>query len=173
LAEYTITVSSGVTNDRDSTLTTVRVDTTAGTPRITEVTIRPGSGEGLTPDLLPAVDLEQLVRAFFPENAFLAAISTDAVPAAFPPADRTSSQQTSQTVSEPIEPMPSEDSVITVTAKSDQPSSGRPYRRMPEVATVLAALEAAGSVTAMAKQLGVPTHTAKDWMRRIRKKGLN
>lgn len=186
MAEYTITLSSSVPNAEDAVLTTVRVDTGGGTPKIVEVTIRPGDGSGLTPDLFPAVDLKLLVRAFLPEREFLAALSTESAPVAVTRRRETKRQPAPPSPFESAEEDGAENTgeagsgteVVTAAAATTgakngtRPESVRPYRRMPEVATVLAALEEAGSVSAMATQLGVPVHTAKDWMRRIRKQGL-
>jgi hypothetical protein len=46
-----------------SAQTTVRVDTSSGQTRITELTVRAADGGGLAPADLPAVDLELLIRA--------------------------------------------------------------------------------------------------------------
>jgi hypothetical protein len=47
--------------------------------------------------------------------------------------------------------------------------SGRAYRRMPDAEEVKAVYEAAGTVTGVAEHYGVPRHTAKGWIGRLRK----
>jgi hypothetical protein len=48
---------------RDSAHTTVRLDTSSGRTRITELTVRSASGGGLAPSDLPAIDMDLLIRA--------------------------------------------------------------------------------------------------------------
>jgi hypothetical protein len=47
----------------DSAHTTVRIDTSTGRTRITELTVRSASSGGLAPSDLPAIDMDLLIRA--------------------------------------------------------------------------------------------------------------
>ena len=59
----TIAPENGDATDAASAQTTVRVDTSTGNTRITELTVRAADGGGLAPADLPAVDLDLLIRA--------------------------------------------------------------------------------------------------------------
>jgi hypothetical protein len=48
-------------------------------------------------------------------------------------------------------------------------STDRPYRRMPDVAEIIATYERIGTVTGLAEHYGVPRHTAQGWMGRARR----
>jgi hypothetical protein len=64
---YTITITPD--DERAGALTTIRVDTANGDPRITELTVRSADGSGLSPHhQLPAIDLVQLVGALSPSR---------------------------------------------------------------------------------------------------------
>jgi hypothetical protein len=73
----TIAPENGDAADAASAQTTVRVDTSTGRTRITELTVRAADGGGLAPADLPAVDLELLIRALA-APAGRAALPTDA-----------------------------------------------------------------------------------------------
>jgi hypothetical protein len=60
-----------------SAQTTVRVDTSSGQTRITELTVRAADGGGLAPADLPAVDLELLIRALAAPPAIRPLPATD------------------------------------------------------------------------------------------------
>lgn len=57
------------------------------------------------------------------------------------------------------------------TETGPTPAGERVYRRMPAAEEVLAAYQKAGTVSGLAAQFGVPTHTAQGWARRLRQKG--
>ncbi|MET9265634.1 hypothetical protein [Amycolatopsis sp. NPDC004079] len=122
------------------------VDATTPQPRIVELKVR-STGNGLTSQSIPPVDLDLLVRAFLPS------------------------------AEEPGKPAVKFRQAVAETPEtpSDPPGSGSPdgggraYRKMPEVAEVLAVYEQTGTVTAMAAHFGVPRHTAQGWMGRIRR----
>jgi hypothetical protein len=64
---YTITITPD--DERAGALTTIRVDTATGGPRITELTVRPADGMGLSAHhQLPDIDLVQLVGALSPSR---------------------------------------------------------------------------------------------------------
>lgn len=67
MSKYLITITpDGGAAGGDSAHTTVRVDTSTGRTRITELTVQSASGSGLSPADLPAVDMELLIRALTP-----------------------------------------------------------------------------------------------------------
>lgn len=68
----TITPDTAGADDPASAQTTVRVDTSTGQTRITELTVRAADGGGLAPSDLPAVDLELLIRALGASSAIRA-----------------------------------------------------------------------------------------------------
>ena len=137
---------------------TIKVDTSSGEPRITEVSIRSATPNGLLTGATSVVDLELLVRALTPgtrkSNSALAAVT----------AERTT-PGTRSTASEPDENRPAP------APETSSNHSDRTYRRMPDTAKVLAAYEQEGTITGIAKHFGVPRHTAQGWMTRIRKQG--
>jgi hypothetical protein len=72
----TITPENANSDDAASAQTTVRVDTSTGHTRITELTVRAADGGGLAPEDLPAVDLDLLIRALGARSA-IRALPTD------------------------------------------------------------------------------------------------
>jgi hypothetical protein len=82
VAGYTITIRSN--DDEAGAHTTIKVDTTSGNPRITELTVRAAEGGTISPQQLPALNLDQLIAALVPsETAAITAMpsSTEQVPA--------------------------------------------------------------------------------------------
>jgi len=63
MSSYTITITP---DDTTRASTTLRVDVTENTPRITELQVRAGTATGLSAQQLPAVDLDLLLRAVTP-----------------------------------------------------------------------------------------------------------
>jgi hypothetical protein len=63
MSKYVITITADEADPADAAHTTVRVDTSTGQTRITELTVRAANGGGLAPADLPPVDLDLLVRA--------------------------------------------------------------------------------------------------------------
>nr|MDT0657407.1 hypothetical protein [Micromonospora sp. DSM 115978] len=72
MSSYTITIAP---DDQTHATTTVRVEVGDSTARITELLVRAGEGEGLSAGQLPAINLDQLLRAVAPgaRSATLAA----------------------------------------------------------------------------------------------------
>jgi hypothetical protein len=73
----TIAPDNGDVDDSASAQTTVRVDTSSGQTRITELTIKAADGGGLAPADLPAVDLELLIRALAAQSSIQTLPATD------------------------------------------------------------------------------------------------
>jgi hypothetical protein len=100
----TITPDNGGAPSADTAHTTVRIDTSTGQTRITELTVRAASGGGLAPADLPPVDLDLLVRAL------TAPAPAQALPAGDEPATPPAQAQTpasasrQDAVSEPEKP---------------------------------------------------------------------
>jgi hypothetical protein len=161
MSSYTIIITPDSTEQRTPNTapqTTIRVDTGSGEPRITEVSIRSTTPDGLLTGAAPVVDLELLVRALTSGTK-----ESSNTPAAVMVARTTPDFH--QTAGEP-------DGTHPAPARETSASrSGRTYRRMPDTAEVLAVYERIGTVTGMAKHFDVPRHTAQGWMARIRKQG--
>lgn len=79
MSRFVITISPETVgaDDATSAQTTVRVDTSTGQTRITELTVRAADGGGLAPADLPAVDLELLIRALGASSVIRALPATD------------------------------------------------------------------------------------------------
>ena len=196
MAGYTITIAP---NDDDAgPLTTIRVDTASGNARITELTVRAADGDGLSPQQLPALNLDQLIAALVPSAP--AAIAAPAPAAAQSPA-ATAAQPTpaadapaAESAPQPAAPEPRAGRTARAkkaarkapakkapsrsrqakadTAAAQSGSGRRAYRRMPESTEVLDAYQQVGGTTALARHFGVPRHTATGWLRRLRSQGL-
>ncbi|MCW3844918.1 hypothetical protein ONA70_33095 [Micromonospora yasonensis] len=85
MSSYTITIAA---DDPNRATTTLKVEVSDTIPRITELVVRAGQGDGLTAGQIPAVDLDLLLRAIAPAASGRQAITTpptavsDEVPAA-------------------------------------------------------------------------------------------
>jgi hypothetical protein len=84
----------------NSAHTTVRVDTSTGRTRITELTVRSASGSGLAPGDLPAIDVDLLIRALTAPGS--------AQPLTVEPATPAETGQTSRTDTATPEPAPAQ-----------------------------------------------------------------
>lgn len=184
MSRYVITISpdNGGEAGGRAAHTTVRVDTSTGDTRITELTVRSGNGGGLAPADVPVVDLDLLVRALTPRQApaVLAAtearrttdarrlvpeasVATEAAPAKAAP------RKTGRKKATPAKAATKK----AARAKRAAPTSEgkRAYRRMPDPQQVLAAYRKVGTVAGLADHFGVPRHTATSWARRLRQQG--
>ncbi|GHJ53013.1 hypothetical protein Nm8I071_23200 [Nonomuraea sp. TT08I-71] len=63
MSSYTITIAA---DDPDHATTILRVEVRDAIPRISELVVRAGQGNGLTPGQVPAVDMDLLLRAIAP-----------------------------------------------------------------------------------------------------------
>lgn len=187
MSKYVITITpdnDGATGV-DTAHTTVRVDTSTGQTRITELTVRAGGGGGLAPGDLPPVDLDLLVQA-------LTAPAPAALPAAEPVQAATAGRAPEPVadVVEPVAPARRPRKAAArkaagrqatgrkaagrkaATKKAQKAAGGaRAYRRMPEPGEVMAAYQEAGTITGVADHFGVPRHTVAGWARRLRQMG--
>ncbi|WP_446219400.1 hypothetical protein [Micromonospora sp. IBHARD004] len=73
MSSYTITIAA---DDPSRAITTLKVEVNDTTPRITELVVRAGQGDGLTAGQIPAVDLDLLLRAIAPAAGGRQAIAT-------------------------------------------------------------------------------------------------
>ncbi|MFC0528671.1 hypothetical protein [Phytohabitans kaempferiae] len=77
MSRFVITITpDNATTGADDALTTVRVDTSTGQARITELSVRAAAGGGLAATDLPPIDMGLLIRA----------LTVAAAPQALPPA---------------------------------------------------------------------------------------
>src|SRR5215213_7032983 len=82
MSSYTITITP---DDTTRASTTLRVDVSDNAARITELLVRAGAAAGLSPQQLPAVDLDLLLRAVTPTGrASIPATATGSTPADSP-----------------------------------------------------------------------------------------
>ena len=95
MGSYTITFTP---DDVTNASAVVRVDLGTSGARITELTVRAGSGDGLVPGELPGFDLGRLMRAIAPAGSTAPAFELSATPSAVTPA---ASYTTTQSASAP------------------------------------------------------------------------
>jgi transposase-like protein len=159
---YTISISP---DDRGGAITTVSVelDDQGTAVRIREMTVRPADGSGLSPQQLPSIDFELLLRAIGPASR--RDVSAPAATAAPQRGRGARRRRTSdETPASATKPRTRRGAAKAATSTS----AGRAYRRMPDdLSEVYEELE---SVTAVARHYGVPRHTAQGWMNRLRQR---
>jgi len=188
MSGYTVTITAH--GAQAGSETTIQVDTATGSPRITELTVRPADGTGLSPDQLPLVDLPALILALTPpatqaiaaapvaETAAIAAAPTRSRPTRSRPAKATATAQSTRgsrrraAAEERSTPTRGRRRGTAAADAGTESRSGRAYRKMPEQDQVVAAYQQSGSVTAVAEHFGVPRHTATGWLRRLRSMGV-
>jgi hypothetical protein len=134
--------------DAGASNTTVRVDTSSGQARITELTVRAADGGGLAPADLPAVDLDLLIRALAAPSAVQALTAAETAPT-----DLRTAMAESTTPVEHVESVPAA-TVETTAAQQAAPITGRRGRKS---AKKVAAKKATPRKSAAAKN----TTTAK------------
>ncbi|MCW6010634.1 helix-turn-helix domain containing protein [Micromonospora sp. CPCC 205371] len=202
MSRYVITISPDNDGSADAAHTTVRVDTSTGQTRITELTVRASTGGGLAPADLPPVDLDLLVRALTATAPSPALVSGGPTPVASEPigvveprepaterttpARRPRGRRAAPEAAEPAERKArgrkaaaggarrgrkATPEVTERRARKVAQTSTRAYRRMPEPDEVMAAYQAAGTITGVAEHFGVPRHTVAGWARRLREQG--
>ncbi|MEJ3750591.1 helix-turn-helix domain-containing protein [Actinomycetes bacterium KLBMP 9797] len=180
MSRYVITITPD--NGAQTAHTTVRVDTSTGQTRITELTVEAGSGAGLAPADLPPVDLDLLVRALTapaPARALPSSSPAPQVHGGEP--GRGQAKKTTPRASKTAAAKPAAAKKATakksVAGKASAVSapaaagSTRAYRRMPDPEQVMAAYQQTGSLAAVAEHFDVPRHTVAGWARRLRSLG--
>lgn len=170
MSRYVITI----TPDNDGAAgaatahTTVRVDTSTGQTRITELTVRAASGGGLAPADLPPVDLDLLVRALAAPTPAPALPQVAEAVEEFAPAPR---RRPRKTAVKKTAAKATKSAAKKATRRAAENSGTRAYRRMPEPDQVMDVYRETGSITAVADHFGVPRHTVAGWARRLRAQG--
>lgn len=151
MTRYTVTVTS---DDDRAIETTVKVDTSAGVPLITELHLKAAPGGGVTPS--EAVEL--LLRAL-PQNTVAEVDVSGALP------DRPTG--VARSVGETS--APARVSVPAAVRPSAGPKSERAYRTMP--AGFVEAFHNYPTIGALADAFGVPRYTAQAWVNTARRRG--
>lgn len=139
----TITPDNGGAPSAETAHTTVRVDTSTGQTRITELTVRAASGGGLAPADLPPVDLDLLVRA----------LTSPAPAQALPSSDEPVAAPESAPESTP-EPAPEPEAAVDTVPEPvavEEPAGTAP-RRTRKAAKKAVAKKAAGRKATAAKK---------------------
>jgi len=169
MSGYTVTITPS--GDQSGPQTTVQVDTTSGSARVTELTVRAG-GNGLSPQELPAIDLALLIAALAPGSApaITATPAAAAEPAAAPARTRQPRGRRARKAAEA--PAKATRGRRRASAAAEAPKAGRAYRRMPAQDDVVAAWNQSQSASALAAHFDVPRHTAQGWLRRLRSMGV-
>ncbi|GAA5188461.1 hypothetical protein GCM10023322_39190 [Rugosimonospora acidiphila] len=154
MSTYTITLTPEDSADASAI---VRVEIGPAGPRITELTVRAGTGGELVPGRLPGVDLGRLLRALTPP----------APPVARRPGTAKSRAVKSRAVKSRAVKSRAVKSPAAVPAVAGD--GRRAYRRAPgDLAEVYARTP---DTAALADHYGVPRHTAQGWLRRLRADG--
>jgi hypothetical protein len=160
VAGFTITITP---DDDPEAGTSIHVDTSAGSARISELTVRPAKGGTLSTDQLAIVNLNALISALASLAATTAAAPLDPATGQ-PETGPKTGPQTASSHHRPGTPAPT-------PAASPRSAGHRAYRRMPDPDIVLDAYRQVGGTTALARHFGVPRHTASSWLRRLRTMG--
>ncbi|GLH98831.1 helix-turn-helix domain-containing protein [Phytohabitans aurantiacus] len=176
MSRYIITITP--VGGGASAHTTVRVDTSTGQTRITELIVEARTGAGLAPADLPPVDLDLLVRALTapaPTPAVTPAdepaAPTSRLPAVEPAAAARQRRTASTTPGKRAKANTAKKATTAAAAKGSTSGGGRAYRRMPDPELVMDAYRQTGSIAALAAHFDVPRHTVTGWARRLRTQG--
>jgi hypothetical protein len=194
---YTITITP---DDTARGSTTLRVDVSESTPRITELVVRAGTDSGLSARALPAVDLDLLLRAITPGAPVAKGKAVTAAGGTAAPVVETTAPAATAAAAEESAPASGRRrrgakstgrgraGTAKASAKETEPGarasrsrsadraarrgsdSPRAYRRAP--GDLLDVYQRVGGVTALAGHYGVPRHTAQSWIRRLRAQGV-
>jgi hypothetical protein len=169
MSSYTITITP---DDTTRASTTLRVDVSDNAARITELLVKAGAAAGLSPQQLPAVDLDLLLRAVTPGGAAaIPAAPTGSLPEA-PVARRRRAAKSAEPATAKRTGKRAKAAAATeqpAKAKSGKGRGERAYRRAP--ADLVDVFGQLGGVTAVARHYGVPRYTAQSWIRRLRNEG--
>lgn len=168
MSTYTITITP---DDTTRASTTVRVDVSDDTARITEYLVRSGTPNGLVAHQLPAVDLDLLLRAVLP-GAGKGGVRASVRPTVEEAPRRraaTRGRRGAKATSAKAETPTKATKAARTTAKKAVSGGERAYRRAP--GDLVQVFNELGGVTAVARHYGVPRHTAQSWVRRMRNEG--
>ncbi|MFG2058540.1 hypothetical protein ACGFI9_31400 [Micromonospora sp. NPDC048930] len=117
VSSYTITIAA---NDPSRATTTLTVELTGPTARITELVVRAGEGDGLTAGQIPAVDLDLLLKAVTPAVSGQQAITASP---ATPADDAPTTDDTSVDGEEPAADTEAAQPVAATTSTPDEPTT--------------------------------------------------
>jgi hypothetical protein len=128
VSSYTITIAP---DDHTRATTTLRVEVSDTTARLTELLVRAGDGDGLTAGQLPAVDLDQLLLAVTPATTAAIAATAPTAPTVAETPNRP--EPTPPPVAEPVaavaEPQPAPaEAAPTAGAAKKSLTGARPRR---------------------------------------------
>jgi hypothetical protein len=172
MSSYTITITP---DDTTRASTTLRIDVSENAARITELSVRAGAAAGLSPQQLPAVDLDLLLRAVNPATpTAIPGTITDSGAAAQPARRVRGTRATGRgrrAAAKQAEPKAATKRGAAKAGRAAKAATGgeRAYRRAPgDLVEVFGEL---GGVTAVARHYGVPRYTAQSWIRRLRNEG--
>jgi hypothetical protein len=179
MSSYTITITP---DDTTRASTTLRIDVSENAATITELLVRAGAAAGLSPQQLPAVDLDLLLRAVNPEApvSIPAAVTEDTDASEPSPTrrvrgGRSATGRAGRRAAKQAEPKTAgkrAGAKAGRAAKTAAKAAGggeRAYRRAPsDLVQVFGEL---GGVTAVARHYQVPRYTAQSWIRRLRNEG--
>jgi hypothetical protein len=171
VSSYTITI---IPDDDSATATTLRLDTSHGDVKLTDLHLH--AGGGLSNGVLPAIDYGLLLRAITPTTPTPIG-GTRAQAPAEPVAARSRPGRGGGVTSRPSANANTTRGTVagraktakaTTARKSTRAAAGseRAYRRMPD--DFAAVYRQAGTASAVADHYNVPRHTAHGWIRRLR-----
>jgi hypothetical protein len=135
---------------------TIRVETGAPAPRITEMTVRSTAPSGLSAGALPSIDLDAVIRAL--SSGIEATAPPERTPTRKPAGKSTRAGKGARSKR-----------TATPSTPANAESGERAYRRMPPVDELRGVHERVGTINAVAEHYEVPRHTAQGWLRRLRK----
>jgi hypothetical protein len=172
MSSYTITITP---DDTTRASTTLRIDVSDNAARITEMSVRAGAAAGLSPQQLPAVDLELLLQAVNPTTpTTIPGTVTDSAIAGQPARRLRGTRAAGRNrrgAAKQAEPKAATKRGAAKAGRAAKATGGgeRAYRRAPgDLVQVFGEL---GGVTAVARHYGVPRYTAQSWIRRLRNEG--
>lgn len=141
MSRYVITITDDDSTTAAAAATTVRIDTSSGQTRVTELTVRAADSGGLAPGDLPPVDLDLLVRALAAPGPALPPAADTHAPA---PIETTSPPAAEHTVDAEQETTTSPD------PQTDQEPTANSGRRSPGRKTASRARAGRGGTAAKA-----------------------
>ncbi len=179
MSRYIITITPDMPNGSAGAQTTVTVDVSSGGARVQELLVRSADDRGLLSAELPTIDFGLLVRALSGGTEEPQAADTTSTAAATPVRRRGRAAGAAGAATKKTAPRGARvragarTAAKRTTRRAAVEGSGneRAYRRMPEPDEVLAAYQAAGSITGLAEHFDVPRHTAQGWAGRLRRIG--
>lgn len=168
MAIFDVTIGARVheRSPRDGGEIAITIDTDPA-PRVLRVSFASTGSNGLIADESQFVSLNELVTAVYSAVISLSGEESLGMPRHSPVISRPAESVLLTPVQNSIEGSP-QNGTNRVAINSEDPPV-RAYRRMPDAAEVLNTYEAVGTISALAREYGVPRHTAQGWMSRLRR----